>query len=176
MSTTKRASTRKILNKRNIVSVKSKTSERLALDFPESQTWANWQLISEHWQSDLKFFADEIRFLHNLISKYFVWLMEEENIVKTRSIARELSALELKRQKHEQAVIRHQQHYRSLVENPFSQDSQKFKKEHAALESEIAAFTTRFKKLKRDTFELTEHVLESEKVKHLLGKNQFQEG
>jgi hypothetical protein len=172
MSTTK-LSTRKAPSKKSTGRVKpiAKPSEASWLDSTESKTWENWQLLSEHWHADLKFFEDEIRFLHNLISKYFMWLMEEKNIGMTRRIAKGLSELEVKRQKLEQDVVLHQQHYRSLIENPFAQDSRKFKNEHAKLESNVADFVTRFKALKRETFELTEQVLESEKVKHLLIKD-----
>lgn len=145
-----------------------KASDKTWVDSPESKEWEKMQVLTEHWQADLKFFQDEIRFLDNLISKYFLWLIEEDNIKETRLIATQLSALENKRQKHERAVIQHQKSYHDLIENPFSHDSQKYMKEHASLESAIAAFVTQFKNLKRDTFELTEHVLESEKVKHLI--------
>lgn len=146
-------------------------SSKTWVESRESQLWEKMQLLTEHWQSDLKFFQDEIRFLQNLISKYFMWMIEEHTMENIRRIMKELSALEIKSRKQEQSLLQHQQHYRGLLENPFSHDSQKFVKEHTKLESDIAAFVSRFRSLKKEVFGITEKILESEKLKHLLNKH-----
>jgi hypothetical protein len=57
----------------------------------------------------------------------------------------------------------------SLIENPFSSDGQKSKDEHDELELAIAEFVKGFRQLKKEIFQLTESVMESEKISHLLG-------
>jgi hypothetical protein len=146
------------------------TLEAPASEFNKStmDAWEKLSALAKHWQSDIKFYQDEIRFLHNLIVKYFMWLSEEENLSKTKQIARELASLEIQRRVCEKAINTHLQHFGELVENPFSHDSHQFNEEHFKLENELADFVKSFRRIKRNTFELTEHVIESEKVKHLL--------
>jgi hypothetical protein len=148
------------------------------LDFPSSkltgmdeETWISLSVLSEHWQSDLAFFKDELRFLRSLINKYFIWLMEEENIEKTRLLAKGITEMETQRNSFDQQVATHLQHLQRLIENPFAYDAHAIKQEHEKLENNISQFVKDFRVLKRETFDLTELVIESEKAQHLLKGN-----
>ena len=148
--------------------IQSNEISRPRKDYPEIETLGQLNVVAEHWLSDIQFFKDEIRFLHSLISKYFVWLTDDENIQSTKEIARGLSALEKQRESLEHKIRQHIHTYRNLFENPFANDRNQFKQEHAQLESELTELVKGFRPVKQQTFALTEVVIQSENVKHLL--------
>lgn len=146
------------------------TSLKISEDvrFPEVMALEKLSVITGHWLSDVKFFEDEVRFLNSLINKYFAWLTEDENIKSTKEIARALSALEKKRKETEEKIHHHSQEYGRIIENPFSHDQNEFRNEHAQLEQELNELVKSFRSIKQKTFALTESIIQSEKVKHLL--------
>lgn len=156
------------INKKNprkpSISKKDSTPE------PEEYNWMGLFVLTEHWQSDLIFFADEMRFFRSLIDRHFMVLIEQENIEKTRAIALSLADLENEKLRLEQKTAGHLKHLSALIENSFSHDSQIIKDEHKEMEIAMADFARRFRLVKKDIFKLTEHVMESEKARHLLGK------
>jgi hypothetical protein len=137
-------------------------------NFPEIEKLDKLNLIAEHWLSDLHFFEDEIRFLHSLINKYFMWLTEDDNISGTKGVARELALLEKQRITYEGKIQNHIRTYRNWFENPFSHDRDPFQRQHAQLEKNLAGFVKAFRSIKKRAFLLTEAVIQSEKIKHLL--------
>lgn len=158
--TTRKRIVKKPLNRR---------AESLANNPPEKQ-WEALFVLAEHWQADLKFYADESRFLRSLIDKYFMWLIDEKYIDETKKMALKLMKLEEQRLLVEQSVAYHLKHLGSLIQNPFPYDAQTIADEHAKLERSLAGFLKDFRLLKKEVFLLTEQVIESEKVKHLLGQ------
>src|SRR5665811_322155 len=50
---------------------------------------ADWQqlyVLTEHWKSDLSFYEGDLKFLHHLIDKYFMWISKKEHIDMVREI------------------------------------------------------------------------------------------
>ena len=43
-------------------------------------SWEQLYVLTEHWKSDLVFYHKDLRFLHLLIDKYFMWISNKENI------------------------------------------------------------------------------------------------
>ncbi|MGA9324654.1 MAG: hypothetical protein WBV47_01290, partial [Salegentibacter sp.] len=56
----------------------------------------------------------------------------------------------------------------NFVEKPEPEEDRLFRIEHEHLEDEIADFVKAFRKNRRDVFEITEHVVDSEKLIGLL--------
>ena len=138
---------------------------------PPEREWGALFILAEHWQTDLKFYADESQFLRSLIDKYFMWLIDEKYIEETRKMASKLMKLSGRRSLVEQNVAEHLKHLGNLIQNPFPYDAQAYRDEHARLESSLADFLKEFRIIKKEIFLLTEQVIESEKVKHLLGSS-----
>lgn len=136
-------------------------------DYLQTASWENIYVLSEHWQSDLYFFRDEIRFLDTLFSKYFIWMTKEENISKIQNLVTQLEGLKKKNEELSNQLNTQFSHITLLMENAFSHDDQKFRDEHEKLEENITKFFKDFRALKKEVFEIMEHVLESEKLKHL---------
>ncbi|MBA4056433.1 MAG: hypothetical protein C0490_17085 [Marivirga sp.] len=159
--------------KKNIVNKKTgrkpSTPKRSGVKEPEASNWTGSYTLTEHWQSDLMFFADEMRFFRSLIDRYFMALIEQENMEKTRGMARNLADLENERLQLVKKTAGHLKHLAVLVENPFSHDVQTTLNEHQETEKALADFVKRFHLVKKDIFKLMEHVMVSEKARHLLG-------
>jgi hypothetical protein len=134
----------------------------------EEQFWQQMYIISERWNSDLTFFNDELDFFRKLIDKYFMRLIDEKNIESTLKLATDLAKFEKRSFTILQRLNHHLRHLTNLFENPFSHDVRQCKDEHGQLEELLAPFTKDFRKIKKEVFSVTEHVMDSEKARHLL--------
>lgn len=137
-------------------------------DYLKTASWDQLYVLTEHWKSNLDFYTDELRFLNKLVSKYFIWMTKEDNISNVQKMVVELKSLQKELEEVKTTVKKHMEHIGLFMENPFSHDEQKFRDEHVLLEDTIAEFVNSFKKAKREVFQITEHVIESEKLQHLL--------
>jgi len=133
-------------------------------------TWtAEYQqlyILTEHWKSDLLFYKDDLRFLHHLIDKYFIWLTHKEHLDEMRDLVSGLSEISKNCDKLIEKTSLHQTHLAELIDAPFKYDSHKFRTEHEELENEIASFIKKFRKIKKETFAVSEQVINKE-VKRL---------
>lgn len=123
-------------------------------------------LITEYWQSDLQFFKDELQFLRSLVDKYFAHFIEHENIEKTKQLADKLIHIEKDRSALEQRVNGHLKQLAGEIKG--TPDSKDYEDAHAKLETDTVDFLKRFREVKKEVFSHTEHIMESEKAKHLL--------
>ena len=135
----------------------------------KEKAWSALYILAEHWQSDLKFFGDELRFLKELIGKYFISLIEVDHIDHTKQLVDELLDLEKKRKRLEKDIGEHLHQLTKLVESQFLQDTQGYKERHGKLEAGMSEFLKDFRKVKKELFHVTEQIMKSEKAKHLLG-------
>ena len=135
---------------------------------PKAGKWNELYALTGHWQSDLKFFKDELRFLNRVINKFFIWLTEDGNVMMARTMVNRLTGLEGRRNALDLEIAKYMSHIRELLQNPFPYDDTRLREQHMELESELAAFVKDFRSLKEEVFELTEQVLETED-----GANQF---
>jgi len=97
---------------------------------------ANWEalyFLTKHWKSDLLFYRDDLNFLDNLIDKYLIWIFNK-----------------------------HLLHLADLMEDPFKYDSHQFRAEHQQLEDDITNFVKVFRNNRKEVFEVTKMVIESD--------------
>lgn len=127
-----------------------------------NEEWARRFVLTEHWQSDLKFFKDELRFLHRVIKRFLLWLNEDENILRTRSLVNRITEAEKIRQGLDDQVSKHMVHMREVMENPFAHDESRVREEHQDLERDFTLFVKNFRGLKELVFEDAERVIEQE--------------
>ena len=55
-------------------------------NYIQKADWQKLYILTEHWKSDLSFYKDDLRFLHHLIDKYFLWISKKENIDMMQNI------------------------------------------------------------------------------------------
>ena len=128
---------------------------------------ANWNqlyVLTEHWKSDVLFYNDDLKFSHDLIDKYFLWISNKENIDKVQDI--EINLLKVDKQCATllKNINTHLHHIAELIEHPFLYDSQKFRIEHEQLEDDLAQFVKDFRNNRKDVFQITEHLIKREEL------------
>lgn len=134
----------------------------------QSSKWQELYILTEHWKSDLLFYKDDLKFLHHLLDKYFIWITKKENLEAVKRIgsgilkdSRECKEL-LKR------LDKHLSHLAHVIDEPFKYNSEVFRDEHQELEDEIAQFVKRVRKNRKQLFSITQHVVDSEHLENLL--------
>ena len=132
--------------------------------------WQELYVLTKHWHSDMKFYEEEINFLRDLVDRYFIWLIRDENIRQVQSTAARLLKAEGQHKEIVKKIDKHLIHLEELMENSFAHDEQKFRDEHAELEDEMTVFLKDFNMVKREVFAIIGHVMEAEKLQHLLMK------
>jgi|SRR5688572_7062876 hypothetical protein len=131
--------------------------------------WQELHTLTLHWQSDMVFFGDELRFMDLLIDRYFTLLVDKEHLAITKDVATKLTDVKAKYDLLAKQVAKHLHHIEDMMMNPFVTDSSTFRNEHVNLEDELAEFAKAFRKVKTDAFQMTERIIKSEKEKHLIG-------
>ena len=81
--------------------------------------WQNLNALAEQWRSDLSFYADDLKFLQNIIRKYFRQLSKKEEIDLVRAM--KLSLIEMNREceSMRNRVQKHLQKLAELSDGPF---------------------------------------------------------
>lgn len=136
--------------------------------FLEDADWQQLFVLTEYWQHDSRFYEDELRFLRNLVDKYFIWLVREENLNKVQAVAKKLTEADHKHKELSSSIDKHLSYLAGIMKDPSAHNIGSFRSEHAELEDELAGFNKLMREVKRDVFALTEHVMETEKLQHLL--------
>lgn len=139
-------------------------------NYLQSAEWQELHVLTSHWQSDMAFFDDELRFIDILFDKYFNALIDPENMDTTKSIAAKLSNLKSSREMLASRIAEHLHNIKELMTNNASQDAVAFREEHGRLEDDLTDFVKTFRAVKRDIFELTERIARTEKSKHLISR------
>lgn len=126
-------------------------------------------VLAEQWKSDCEFYSDELKFLNSLINKYFIYLIDGDKLTKIQDLATRLTRAEQKQEDLIKDIIA----FMGGVKTNITEDNQVYFKEinaeHSQLETRLEDFVNLFKDLKVDIFQITEKILEQDKVKKLIG-------
>jgi hypothetical protein len=139
-------------------------------NYLQNAEWEELHVLTSHWQSDMAFFEDELRFIDVLFDKYFNALIDPENMDRTKAIATNLSHVKLDREMLTSRIAEHLRHIKELMTNTSSQDAATFRQEHGKLEDGLAEFVKSFRTVKQEIFQLMEGIARTEKAKHLISK------
>jgi hypothetical protein len=131
--------------------------------------WQELHALTLHWQSDMVFFGDELRFMNLLIDRYFTLLIDKDHLAMTKDVAGKLADVKTKYESLAKQVEKHLHHIENVMINPSTTESSTFRNEHANLEDGLAEFAKIFRKVKVDTFQMAELIIKSEKERHLIG-------
>ncbi len=124
--------------------------------------------LTEQWEKDLDFFHDELTFMRDVISRYFIWITKEDYLEEVQGIVQRIQNLETQRERLHNQMTDHLEDVHLLLENPFSHDEMQFRNEHQALEDAIALFVKDARALKQAVFHVTRDAWNDEKLHHLL--------
>ncbi len=133
-------------------------------EFLKDGPWDELYVITQYWKSDLEFYRDDLRFLHYLVDKYFIWITKAENIDMVKSLKNSLLVLNEEVTGLLDKIGSHRIRLGYLVENPRYADATVMKRDHAELEREMALFVKSFRKNRKEVFKITEYIVDSEKL------------
>lgn len=136
--------------------------------FVKNGPWPELYVLTEHWKSDLEFYADDLRFLHHLLDKYFMWLTKPENLDMVKELKVGLFHLKNKCRDLLEKVQRHGMQLGEMVEDNNKADANLIRTEHEHLEEEVANFVTLFRSNRKEVFAITEFIIDSEKLVNLM--------
>lgn len=126
--------------------------------------WPKLYVLTEHWKSDFLFYKDDLRFLHHLIDKYFLWISKKENIDMVSEIEVNLLKVDKECASLLERTNTHLHHLAELIDDPFKYDSHQFRNEHELLEDELAQFVKDFRKNRKEVFAITKHIIDGEEL------------
>lgn len=132
-------------------------------NYLQSARWEELYTLTMYWKSDIDFYKNELKFLHNLIGKYLIWIFEEKDlpivqkrIANLNQLSGQIEVLETKLNKHLESL-------QELLNNKFMQGRHKFRNSHANLEDDIIALSEAFRKEKMAISGVLEYTITSEK-------------
>lgn len=137
-------------------------------NYIQDTDWSELYVLTKHWKSDLTFYKQDLLFLHKLLNKYFIWITKKENLDAVKSIGQ--SVLNDKETGKEliKRVDEHLSHIAQTIDDPFKHDSRIFRDEHQELEDDIAIFYKTVRENRKQVFSITEHIVDSESLEHLI--------
>ena len=91
------------------------------------QSWTELFVLTEHWQSDMRFFHDELNFLNTLIDKYLIKLIEEDNVSRIAPLTLALTKLEARSRALDQKIVGHFAAYSGINPKSFFARLTRFK-------------------------------------------------
>lgn len=137
-------------------------------DFIQETDWQELYVLTNHWKSDLLFYKDDLKFLHHLIDKYFIWITQKDNLEEVQKVGTGI----LEDIKECESLLKkvdvHLSHLADLIKESLKNNSGEFRDEHQELEDEIMLFVKTVRQNRKELFTITEHVLESEQLVHLM--------
>lgn len=139
-------------------------------DFIQETDWQALYALTNHWKSDLLFYKDDLKFLHHLIDKYFIWITQKDNLNEVKKVGADIEEDTRKCNTLLEKTDDHLSHLAQFIENPAAKNPENFRDEHQVLEDEIARFVKKVRENRKQLFSVTEHVLESEQLMHLMRK------
>lgn len=134
----------------------------------EEVKWQELYILTDHWKSDLDFYKDDLRFLHHLIDKYIIWITKDENLNMVQDIKKNLFEIQSKSGDLMKEVNIHLGNLGLMVENPVKSSNPQFLEDHGVLEDKISNFVKLFRSNRKEVFNITEYVIDSEKLPNIL--------
>jgi hypothetical protein len=130
-----------------------------------------WQELfkeSEGMESDLDFYSLELNFLGNLYEKYLMPLTRKESLDHLQlqmAVLSKLTKENVRLAKELDLLIKDLE---LLMEKAFLDTENGFLKKHQKFRLELREFIYGYKEFKLGSFNIFEHLLESQKMQHLL--------
>jgi hypothetical protein len=137
-------------------------------NYIQNTDWEELYVLTKHWKSDLIFYQQDLNFLHKLLNKYFIWISKKENLDSVKAIGQSILKDKKNGKELKKRVQEHLTHIAQTIDDPFKHDSRIFRDEHQVLEDDIAKFYKTVRKNRKQVFSVTEHIVDSESLEHLL--------
>lgn len=136
--------------------------------YSDETSWQKFYILTEHWQSDLQFYKDDLRFLHHLVDKYLIWITKKENLDLVNDLKNKLFEIRKKCTTLIEKITKHRNKIAQLLQDPVGYNAQAQLGVHGMLEKEFADFIKAFRDNRKEVFKITEYVIDSESLPNIL--------
>jgi hypothetical protein len=136
--------------------------------FIQEAKWDELYVLTRHWKSDLQFYKEDLRFLRTLIGKYIIWITQKEHLDMVRTEEIQLVKLANRCDDILTKVRTHLKQLATMVQEGNKDESRVFRLEHEHLEDEIAEFVKSFRINRKETFKITEYIVDIERIASVL--------
>lgn len=147
-------------------------SEKLETEEYKLSEWEKMFRQAEVLKSNMKFYSTEMTFLHHLLDRYLLWLIEEESLAGLQLLNSKVKAADQKCSDFITKAESLMNRLGLLIDNPFAQDEHRIQESFRHTEAEATAFETELKRLKNEVFDHVAHTLRSEKARKLLAAHE----
>lgn len=137
-------------------------------NYSHQANWSELYSLTKHWISDLQFYQQDLSFLHGLVDKYFIWISNDNSLKEMRAIGNDLLKNERDCDHLIKLIGHHLDELGRAVENPEKADAQELRQNHEELENQMARLIKQIRENRKDVFSITEHIMDSEQLSHLL--------
>lgn len=121
------------------------------------------------WISYLNFMRDEHRFFEDLLTEYTLPLLETHRFDTARDLVNDLSISEKAGQELAGKLTAHRNNLKILLDGKDQfKEEQEYSTEHAALKMEVSRYTEKYRKLKKEIFEIISSTMKKQKQNRLL--------
>ena len=144
------------------------SDSKMKLHSDKKPDWQELYVLTEHWRSDLEFYKDDMRFLHHLVDKYFIWITKSENLEMVKEIMLQILYLEKQCQELMDAVKKHLHNLAQFADKSKDQKLTEISAEHIVLETSIYNFVKDFRANRKEVFRITEYIIDSEELTNIL--------
>jgi hypothetical protein len=138
------------------------------IDFAADPKWQELYVLTEHWQSDMEFYKDDLLFLHHLVDKYMIWITRSENLELVKEIMFNVRSLQKRCHYLITEVIEHRHNLAMLEKDATKESWDKVKNDHEVMENSISQFVKEFRANRKEVFRITEYVIDTEELTALL--------
>ena len=131
-----------------------------------TRTWEDLYMRGEKWEDELRFCKDELKFLQDLVSNYFLALTSNQELKEVHNVSNNLTSLNMRSSDLSAKIKQHLITISSLMEEVFKDED--ILDNHMKLQKFIHTYMKDVRKTKRHLFDLVEKVLKGDKFQHLL--------
>jgi hypothetical protein len=124
---------------------------------------------SQTWLSTIAFWKDEVRFMHNLINKNFVYFFTSDEKGSLNALIKKLTEIEKARlDTLKTKVVNHEKRLFSDLKTHTELDKQNFRKEHLTILKDFYLFQNNYRLIKSELFRVAEKAMKEKNMKQLV--------
>ena len=122
---------------------------------------------SKQWLSEIDFVYDEMRFLEHLLASNYISFLEHGLDEKSKKLSNEMNAEKKAGIELQTLIQKHEETLGELIKTNSVSSNTHFLDIHKKLEFEMMLFFKKYKKLKRQIFEVVEHIMRKNSQKKI---------
>ncbi len=130
--------------------------------------WQELYILTGHWKSDLEFYKEDLGFLRQIINKYIIWITKKENLQRVMEIEMALHEVDKKCGGLLAQIEGHRTDLGHFIENPEQDQATNLSTAHGHLEKVMADFVKSFRENRREVFNITAFVIDSEQLSNVI--------